>query len=60
MKNFMGKGDVTINSFITSTEYYLNEIKGIALQKQATTCITYSKIQSESKIAVINIAESVD
>lgn len=58
MNSFTGVGEVTINSFISSTEYYLSKITSQEKKQLATRTIFYEKILGEAKNAVINIPET--
>lgn len=57
MSNFTGRGDVTINSFISNVEYYLNSINDEGMRKAAVRIIYFEKIQGEAKDSIINIRE---
>lgn len=55
MSTFTGTGDITINAFISSVEYYLSTTSNEELKKCITRTIFYEKIQGEAKNTVINI-----
>lgn len=58
LSTFTGSGDVSINAFISSTEFYLNGINDDELRKTPTGCIFYEKIQGGPKDVIINIPRS--
>ncbi|XP_055371965.1 putative uncharacterized protein DDB_G0282499 [Condylostylus longicornis] len=57
MSTFTGKGEVTINSFISSIEYYLSSVQDAELKKLMVRTIYFEKIQGEAKDAIISIPE---
>lgn len=57
MSNFTGSGDVSINAFVSSIEYYLNTIQDPELQRIATRTIFFEKIQGGAKDVIINLPE---
>lgn len=60
MSTFTGKSEVTINSFISSVEYYLQGITDISIRKCMVRAIYYEKIQGEAKETIINIPHPDD
>lgn len=54
---FTGTGEVTVNSFFSSTEYLLSTITNAALQKEAVRTIFYRTIQGQAKDVIINVPE---
>ncbi|CAD7087687.1 unnamed protein product [Hermetia illucens] len=55
MTGFTGTNEVSLNAFISSTEYYLNSINDEEIRKAATRQIYFEKIQGAAKDAIINI-----
>lgn len=60
MSTFTGQGDVTINSFISNVEYYINGVTDPALRQLMVRTIFYEKIQGEAKNIVINLPRPDD
>lgn len=54
---FTGTNEITINSFISSSEYFLSTINRDDLKKEAIKAIFYRNIQGEAKNTVINIQQ---
>ncbi|CAD7078366.1 unnamed protein product [Hermetia illucens] len=57
MSTFTGAGDISINSFISSTEFYLNSINDPELRRVAIRHVFFEKIQGAAKDVVFNIQE---
>ncbi|XP_037915050.1 bromodomain-containing protein DDB_G0280777-like [Hermetia illucens] len=57
MSTFTGACDISINSFISSTEFYLNSINDPELRRVAIRHVFFEKIQGAAKDVVINIQE---
>ncbi|XP_058980394.1 GATA zinc finger domain-containing protein 4-like [Musca domestica] len=52
---FTGTGEVTVNSFFSSTEYLLSTIQDENIKKEAIRTIFYKIIQGQAKDVIINI-----
>ena len=57
LPTFTGEGEVTVNSFFSSTEYLLSTILDENLKKEAVRIIFYKVIQGQAKDVIINIPE---
>ncbi|CAD7088708.1 unnamed protein product [Hermetia illucens] len=55
MTGFTGTNEVSLNTFISSTEYCLNSINDEEIRKAATRQIYFEKIQGAAKDAIVNI-----
>lgn len=60
MSTFTGKGDISINSFISNVEYQLSTLENEESKKIMTRAIYYEKIQGEAKNCIINIPDPSD
>lgn len=55
LPTFTGTGEVTVNSFFSSTEYLLSTIPDENLKKEVIRTIFYKVIQGQAKDVVINL-----
>lgn len=54
---FTGHGDITINSFLSSTEYLLSTLETENQRREITRAIYYRTIQGEAKDTIINLPQ---
>lgn len=55
LPTFTGTGDVTVNSFFSSTEYLLSTIDSDVIRREAVRMIFYKTIQGQAKDVIINL-----
>lgn len=60
MSTFTGKGDVSVNSFISNVEYQLSTTNDVCIKQAMVRAIFYEKIQGEAKNCIINIPDPSD
>lgn len=57
MSTFTGQGEITINSFIRTVEYYLAGRNTEEARRSLTLAIYHEKIQGEAKSTILNVPQ---